>query len=145
MKDHCSSYRSFSKRPPAGSVPPATPHAKPRPMADSLRRAAWPCPKCDYNVITQIEHDIRRCPECGCPLPDMSRFGLSPIHWMLLTGKHIQPPRPGRCEYRGRTLRQWAAKLGVSHEAIYSRLRRGWSWAKILSKPFNTGRPPKHG
>jgi ribosomal protein L37AE/L43A len=30
------------------------------------------CPDCGYNVCVQIARGIRRCPECGRALPDIS-------------------------------------------------------------------------
>ena len=52
---------------------------------DHLLRLVFPCPGCDYNVVVQAVEGIRRCPECGCELPDVADHPQPMLAWDLLT------------------------------------------------------------
>jgi hypothetical protein len=51
-----------------------------------------PCPRCGYNVVTQILGQCGRCPECGSALPSLAAEPRTSLakRWMVLQ------PRPKR-------------------------------------------------
>ncbi len=53
-------------------------------------------------------------------------------------GKHYETKLPGGRHYQGKTIREWAREMGMSHSTIYRRLKQGMSLEQAIFAPKGT-------
>jgi hypothetical protein len=68
-------------------------------------------------------------------------YGKENCKWALSKEQNRNTRRNRRLVFKGRgqTQSAWTEDLGLSHSAVYTRIRRGWSVAEAVSLPNQKG------
>ncbi len=73
--------------------------------------------------LERLDNDGHYCPENCCWIPRSEQ------------AKHTSKCHPLTYQGRTQTMNDWARELGVPHQRISKRLKRGWSVERALGQP----------